>query len=139
MRKHIVPDVIAGQHLVVLSTDDSAFDAAKQMAKYKVKSVLVLKGEKLAGIITVSDLVGRVLARDRDPKTTKLSSVMTKNPTTVEASESPVRALRIMDEGGFWHIPVTDKGGVVGVLSRSDFEGAEFHESEHQWSLWNVR
>jgi CBS domain-containing protein len=62
----------------------------------------------------------RVVAAGLDPAKTKLREVMTADPETIEADEPVAVAVRRMDEGAYRHLPVTDAGEVVGVLSIRD-------------------
>jgi CBS domain-containing protein len=98
------------------------------------------KEDKLQGIFTVRDVARRIVGGDLDPDQTPLSKVMTKNPKCVSAKAAPHAALRIMQDGGFRHLPVTDdgstKGQLVGIVSRRSFfpeEEALLKFEEHLW------
>jgi len=54
--------------------------AAQEMNRRKVGSVLVMEGGQLLGIFTERDVLWRVVAAGLDPKTTPLSQVMTRKP-----------------------------------------------------------
>ncbi len=51
-----------------------------------------------------------------------IGAFMTKSPVTVERTTSMARALRIMDEQGFRHLPVTEGGRLVGVVSERELK-----------------
>jgi len=136
MRKHIVPDVIVDQDIATLPSTATVHDAASLMRERGVKSVLVTRANKLVGIITVTDIVNRAVAKGLDPKETKLSKIMTKEPKTVDASATPAKALRVMQDGKFWHIPVVSGEEIVGVVSRSNFEGCDMVQAEFEIELW---
>jgi CBS domain-containing protein len=55
----------------------------------------------------------------------RLVEVMTKNPDTIEADDYAIEALSRMSERGYRHLPVLDKGRLVGIVSRRDFLGEE--------------
>ncbi|HVO91181.1 MAG TPA: CBS domain-containing protein, partial [Casimicrobiaceae bacterium] len=91
--------------------------------------------ERLVGILTERDVVFRVVARERDPKSTAISEVMTVNPQTIDPRESLGRALLIMHENRFRHLPVVEEGKLIGVVSaRSamDPDLEEFNVEEHR-------
>ena len=140
-RKCLVPDVVSNQTLIKLKTTDTARDAALLMDGHHVSSVLVVDAkDKLRGIFTVRDVARRVVGGNLDPDKTPLSQVMTKRPKCVGATESPYNALRMMQDCGFRHIPVTDdgtdSGRVVGIVSRKSFfpeEEALLKWEEHLW------
>jgi len=54
---------------------------------------------------------------DRDPRATRLGEVMTPQPKTLAPEESFGRALLLMHENGFRHVPVVEAGRPVGVVS----------------------
>jgi CBS domain-containing protein len=136
MLRKLVPDVVHGQRLLGLPPQATVREAAKRMARRKVRSALVMEKGKLLGIFTGTDLISRVVAVGRDPDKTLLQKVMTKDPETIAAHESAVEALRRMQRGHFRHLPVVDGEKVVGILSRRDFYGFEVDEIEREEKLW---
>lgn len=136
MRRHICPDVVHDQKLVCLSPRASARSAARLMTDLHVSSVLVMEHEKLAGIVTVRDIARRVVGAGLDPDRTHLSSIMTRDPICVDGEETPMRALRMMKDGGFRHLPVRRGEQIIGILVRSDFNTEEAQCMEFEQSLW---
>ena len=63
-------------------------DAARLMATRNAGAVLVVANESLVGIFTERDIVFRVIAKDLDPATTHLDTVMTPSPLTLEPSRA---------------------------------------------------
>lgn len=134
MRK-IKPDVIGKQRLLTLPETASVREAARQMNKRDVRCVLIASRGKLEGIFTGTDLI-RLVARGADLDGTVLSDVMTRKPHTIAPGASAVEALRCMQDGRFRHLPVVEKGKLVGVLSRRDFLGQEIDEIEREDEVW---
>ena len=112
-----VHDVMERKKLLIASPETSVRDAAKLMAKAKVSAVLVLENERLVGIFTERDAVSRVIAKDRDVGTTRLSDVMTANPKTIAPDKTFGYALLMMHENGFRHVPVIADDRVIGMVS----------------------
>lgn len=112
-----VHDVMERKKLLIASPETSVRDAAKLMAKAKVSAVLVLENERLIGIFTERDAVSRVIAKDRDVKTTRLADVMTTSPKTIAPDKTFGYALLLMHENGFRHVPVVANDRVVGMVS----------------------
>ena len=65
---------------VVIKSKETLQSCAKLMLKRKVGSILVMKGEKLLGIVTEKDLVRSVVAKGLNTKTTLVEGIMTKKP-----------------------------------------------------------
>ncbi|MGH6927325.1 MAG: CBS domain-containing protein [Dongiaceae bacterium] len=116
----IVPDVISEQRLVTLSARDMASTAIELMAKKRIGAVPVVERAKLVGIFTERDVLVRIVAAGRDPKKTPLAKVMTPDPQTLEPDDSVREALDSMREGHFRHLPVTDGGRLIGIVSIRD-------------------
>ena len=107
------------------------------MLNNKVGSVLVTDSDnQLMGIFTGRDVVHRVVASKKDPATTTLTDVMTKELVTMSPDTTAIDALRMMWDGGFRHVPVLDADRIVGVVSRGDFNSSEKNRLEEERNLW---
>ena len=120
MQMRSLRSIVAGRPPVTVSRNATVVDAARQMKQRNVGSVLVVDGDRLAGIFTERDALFRVLAAARDPATTTLGDVMTPQPQTMHPDEPFVRALRVMHEGKFRHLPVVEFGRPLGVVAVRD-------------------
>lgn len=102
--------------------DESVQTAAKRMRDRRVGTLLVCDPEGLPlGIVSDRDLCARVLADGRDPRRTKVSEVMTRDPVTVRASLPIEDALKQMRSLAVRRLPVVDdQDQLVGVLSLDD-------------------
>jgi CBS domain-containing protein len=112
-----VKSVMEGGKRVVAPPDTTVAKAAKMMAKKNVGAVMVVEGKRLVGIFTERDAVFRVVAEGRDVDTTRISEVMTPSPLTVGPDEIFGRALLLMHDNGFRHVPVVENGEPVGIVS----------------------
>jgi CBS domain-containing protein len=120
-----VHSVIQGQTLVTVSPDATVTDAARVMTGNRCGAVPVMVGTALVGIFTERDVMSRVVAAGRDPLTTLVAAVMTRDPATISPDRPVIHALHIMDEGGFRHLPVLDRNRLVGMMSIRDAIGRE--------------
>jgi CBS domain-containing protein len=113
---------VIGNHmsrdLLSVGADERIADAARRMVDRGVGAVLVMDGARLAGILTERDVL-RAVAEGRVDEAT-VAERMTRHPETVEASESTAHAASLMIHGGFRHLPVTDGGSVIGIISIRD-------------------
>ena len=104
--------------LLTIEPDASLAEAARRMASRGVGAVVVLDGERLAGIVTERDVLKAVATGLREDA--RVSEWMTRHPETVESGEATDHAAALMIHGGFRHLPVVDEGRVVGILSIRD-------------------
>ncbi len=125
MRLRIIPDIVKDQKLCVLSKQDTAREAAKQMAENDIAAIVVTDdGGKLLGIVTERDLTRRVIAGNRDADKVTVGEIMTGNPDTLAPRDSALDALELMRTRKYRHLPVVDDGSVVGMVSIRDLYAA---------------
>ncbi len=125
-----IASVMERKKVLMAPPDTTIADAAKLMAKKKVSAVLVVQEERLVGIFTERDAVYRVIAKGRDPETTRLGDVMTPDPNTVTPEESFGYAMLLMHEHGFRHAPVIENDRPVGIVSARNALDPELEEFE---------
>jgi len=102
--------------------------AAQRMAARNVGAMLVIDGGGLVGICTERDIVFRVVAKGLDPTCTRVASVMTANPITIQADRPFGYALVVMHREGFRHLPVVKDGKAVGIISARSALDPELEE-----------
>lgn len=112
--------VVEGQDLLTLAPQTTVGDAARLMAEHGIGAVPVIENDRLVGIFSERDLLQRVAAAGLDFDRTRLAEVMTAQPATVDASTAVVKALEVMQDGGFRHLPVMQEGQPIGIVSMRD-------------------
>ena len=137
MTQRKMGDMIRDRTPVTLASDKTVKDACRLMRERRVGAVLVTDADdRLVGIFTGRDAVCRVLAEGRDAAATPLADVMTANPDTILPGTDAIEALRLMQDGGYRHIPIADEGRVVGIVSTGDFRGLEKARLDEETDLW---
>jgi CBS domain-containing protein len=112
-----VKSVMERKKLLSTTPDTTVAKAAKLMTIKHVGAILIVEGERLLGIFTERDALFRVIARGLDPRTTRVADVMTLKPKTIGPNDSFGRALFLMHENGFRHLPVVEGNVVTGIIS----------------------
>ena len=112
--------IVAGQAPISAGRSSTVIDAARTMKAHDVGALLVLDGTRLCGIFTERDALFRVLAVARDPHTTPVSAVMTRDPQTIHPDKPFDEALRMMHEGRFRNVPIVEDGRPLGMVSARD-------------------
>lgn len=121
MAERTVFQSMTRKHVVRVGPDASVHEAACVMTRASCGSVLVMEPpDALLGILTERDLMTRVLARARDPATTRVREVMTPKPVCVRPELPVSEAVVIMLERGFRHLPVASGTRILGVFSARD-------------------
>ena len=104
--------------LLTVGGDERIVDAARRMVARGVGAVLVMDGDRLAGILTKRDVLKAV--GEGTVEEARVTDRMTRHPETIEAGETTEHAAALMIHGGFRHLPVLDGGAVVGIVSIRD-------------------
>ncbi|PIN13080.1 hypothetical protein CDL12_14306 [Handroanthus impetiginosus] len=115
-------------------TNDTVYDAVKQMAQNNIGSLVVLKpGEQqlIAGIFTERDYLRKVIVQDRSSKYTKVGEIMTDEDKliTVTSDTNVLHAMQLMTENHIRHVPVID-GKIVGMISIVDVVRAVLEQQQ---------
>ena len=100
--------------------DTLVMACVRTMEAEKIGALIVMDGEKLIGIFTERDALNKVLAAGLDPRSTKVSEVMTKNPYCVPPTMTVGTAMQLVTRRRFRHLPIVDNGKVLAVLSSGD-------------------
>jgi CBS domain-containing protein len=130
-------EIVRHQNPLTLPMNTTVQQARKGMKDRRVGAVLVTDNDRhLLGIFTGRDAVCRVLAEGKDSTKVTLSEVMTRHPTTMTPGKNAVDALRLMQDGGYRHVPVVDNNEVVGVVSKGDFRGVEQDRLDEETGIW---
>ena len=106
--------------VVCVDPGQKVIEIARIMAEKNIGSVIVGDTQKPLGILTERDLSRRVLARGLDAGETKVSEVMTKKLITVESTETLDKVFQTLAGAAFRHLPITDEGSIVGIVSLTD-------------------
>jgi len=91
-------------------------EAATLMKQHDCGSVPVVDGGRLVGIVTDRDIVVRVIAAGKDPKSVPVSEAMTADPVTVGPELSVDEAQRVMADHQVRRLPVVEDGRVIGLV-----------------------
>lgn len=103
---------------------DMVAKAAQLMQRENIGSIPVIENEqtgKLVGIVTDRDLALKIVAEERDPKSTKVEAVMTRKVETCRADDDLQKALDAMSKHQLRRIPVVDNNNkILGIIAQAD-------------------
>lgn len=101
----------------------TVYEAVVDMAARNFGSIVVLdKDERIEGMMTERDIFRRVIAEERDPKTTTVGEVMTRELRMAKKTDDYREWLRIMSNERFRRLPIVDEDRkLVGIMTQGDF------------------
>ena len=97
----------------------SAQHAGARLSDPDVRAVLVCGDGALVGVVTRKTLVREIVAKGLDPATTLLGTIAEPPIFVLDADEELDRAFHELEERDLERVPVTERGRLVGILSRA--------------------
>ncbi len=116
--KHLLQS--KGNTIFSVAPDAPVLEAIKQMAEHRVGALLVIKGTKLVGVVSERDYARKVILQGKSSSQTAVSDIMTGNPLTVGPDTDVFECMRLCTDSRIRHLPVTDDGVLVGIISIGD-------------------
>jgi CBS domain-containing protein len=95
-------------------------DAAKVMAKEDVGPVPIVEEGRLTGLVTDRDIVVRVVAEGRDPSSTTVGEIASRDLVTVSPDDDLDTALKQLAQKQVRRIPVVEGDRLVGIVAQAD-------------------
>ena len=111
-RKGILP--------VTVSPDITVVEALTIMAEKNIGSVVVMQNEEYLGIMTERDYSRKVILKDKNSMTTKVSEIMSTDLPVVSPDDSIEHCMQLMTEKNIRYMPVFDNNKLTGIISMSD-------------------
>lgn len=109
-----------GHSVHAVAPDSSVIDAIRSMAENHVGALLVLQGDKLAGIVSERDYARKVVLHGKASSTTAVREIMSTPVVTAGPADTVEQAMRVMTDRRIRHLPVMHNDQVVGVVSIGD-------------------
>ncbi len=122
MHRRIIPDIVAGIKICHVPGRSTAYEVARLMEEHNVGALAVTEGEgRIIGIVTERDLARRVIGGKLDPERTPVSEIMSADPDTLSPDDSAMKAMEMMQDKHYRHMPVVDDSGrFVAMVSIRD-------------------
>ena len=119
-----------GSDVWSIDGDASVFEALEFMADKNIGAVIVTADGELVGIMSERDYARKIILMSRMSKETRISDIMTPDPTCVAPSDTVDNCMKLMTENRFRHLPVVDDGALVGLISIGDVVRAVIGEQQ---------
>lgn len=121
-----------GHRIISAAPTASVREVIGIMADQNVASVLIMKGNELLGIITERDYARKVILQGRTSADTPVGEIMTTPVITVAPGETAQKCMSLMTEKKCRHLPVLDKGLVIGMVSIGDLVKAVIEDQQQE-------
>jgi len=115
----LVKDIMS-KPVIKIDESKSAKVAGELMKKFRKGSLIVMSKDKPVGIITDSDMVKKIVARNLKAGQVKLKDIMSKPLVTVKPDDDVLVAVKKIKKSNIRRLPVIDRGKIVGMVSVYD-------------------
>lgn len=122
-----------GRNVVTIEPSATLAEAATLLADKRIGAALILGADqRIVGIISERDIVRALAARGAAALDGPVSGTMTRNVESCNESEPICNIMERMTAGKFRHLPVTDQGRVIGIVSIGDAVKYRLQEMERE-------
>lgn len=113
--------VMMSREIRTIRLDATLTEAAGLMRSARVGALLVVdQGTAYIGMVSETDLVRKAMAAGLNPDQEQVRKVMSSPLITIEIDRSAHEASDLMAENGIRHLPITQDGRIVGIISVRD-------------------
>jgi CBS domain-containing protein len=115
-----VLDMLVNRSIVTIDHTATLLEAARMMRDRQIGSLLVVKNNKIGGIISDTDVTRRAVAEDLVPRSVTVGTIMSSPIITIDIQSTPEMASDLMRSKGIRHLAVTEDSKIVGIISVRD-------------------
>ena len=113
-----------------VSPDTRVFEALKLMAEKEIGALVVTDGGALVGIMSERDYARKVILHGKSSHDIPVRDIMTSQVLTVTPGQTVDQCMALMTSKRFRHLPVTEAGKLVGLVSIGDLVKEVIAEQE---------
>jgi CBS domain-containing protein len=120
-----------GREVVSIEPTATLASAVDLLSARRIGAVVVLDGDKnVIGILSERDIVSALAERGAGALQEPVENVMTRKVVTCTEADTVGSLMESMTGGKFRHLPVVERGRVVGIVSIGDVVKYRLHEME---------
>ncbi|WP_262696169.1 CBS domain-containing protein [Kordiimonas aquimaris] len=118
--------------IISLEETVSVLDVAKLLGERRIGAIPIMKKGKLCGIISERDVVRGLAIRGGDVLKDSVKTLMTKAVVTCSTDQSVGQIMTMMTERRIRHVPVVEKGELLGMISIGDVVKERMEETQQE-------
>ena len=126
-----------GSSVSTISPQANVYEALAIMAKKNIGALVVVSEEKVVGVVSERDYARKVVLKGRSSKEIAVKDIMSSAVVSVTPSQTVEECMAIMTEKHYRHLPVLDKGKLVGIISIGDLVKSII--SEQKFMIENLK
>ncbi|HEY7553227.1 MAG TPA: CBS domain-containing protein [Candidatus Binatia bacterium] len=117
-----VRDILAakGHEVWCVEPGATVFDALRLMAEKEIGALVVMEGDRVVGVLSERDYARKIVLLGRASPTTAVKEIMTSPVVYTHSDQAIEECMALVTEKRVRHLPVMDKGKLVGLISIGD-------------------
>ena len=129
-----VREVLAAKppELYTIGPEATVLDALRRMPEHGIGALPVVQDQRLLGIVSERDYARKVALLGRTSHDTPVIEIMTHDPLTVSPGTTVETCMALVTEQRHRHLPVLERGRLVGVVSIGDLVKSVIAEQRQQ-------
>ncbi len=128
--KHLLSDKPSGTDIWSIEAEDPVLEAIQMMADKHVGALPVMRGNTLVGIVSERDYARKVILLGRSSAETPVWQIMSSPVVTVGFEDTVHHCMQIVTDQRIRHLPVVEKGQLLGMISIGDLVKAVIDEQQ---------
>ncbi len=130
---HTIRQILSDKGADIWSVDTSqtVYDAVRYMAERGVGAVPVIDDGQLQGMFSERDYARKVILEGKASRDTLVRDVMTSPVITIAPNAMAEEGLALMTRKRIRHLPVMEKGQLVGLVSIGDLVNVVIGDQQH--------
>src|SRR5690606_3421195 len=121
-----------GSEVYSVAPGEPVVEAIRLMAQRGIAALVVLDGERLAGVVSERDYARKVVLQGRSSSSTLVQEIMTPDVVQVGLDDTVDRCMQLVTDRRLRHLPVVDGQRVIGVVSIGDLVKAVIEDQQEE-------
>ncbi len=113
-----------GSDIWAVAPEDFVIEAVREMARYRVGAMLVMREGEMVGMFSERDYARKVILADKSSRETRVGEVMNSPVRTIDPRATAEEGLALMTQNRIRHLPVVENGTLLGLVSIGDLVNA---------------
>jgi len=127
---HLLAQKQTGMEVWFIEAEDPVLEAIQLMADKHIGALPVMRNNIMVGIVSERDYARKVILHGRSSAETPVWQIMTSQVVTVTPDDSVHHCMQVMTEKRIRHLPVIERGKLVGIVSIGDLVRAVIDEQQ---------
>ena len=115
----LVKDIM-NTEIISVEGNANIMEACNKFRDHRVGCLLVTEDNQLVGILTERDVIKGTICKGKDPNTTKVNEIMSKDIKKIGPLEDLENALSMFKEHNIKKLPVVTDDEIVGIITITD-------------------